>query len=222
VHRPECPARPAAKMLPWYVDPVVPASYHDFFGSCATVAGALIGLLFVAISIFPQRLTGDETSTEYQTKAGAAFSALTNTLIFSLIALLPGASFGTAVIALAATGLATTGSLIILLYREHKRFRLGRMVLPFVLLILYGLQLANGIGLNQAPDDAGRVANQGVLAIGLFVFAISRAWQLVGAWDLSLLTTVAKMSRTAFTGEGDQVDEAGLPDKATDPGQSSD
>ena len=29
----------------WYLCPVVPASYHDFFSACATVAGALTGTI---------------------------------------------------------------------------------------------------------------------------------------------------------------------------------
>lgn len=197
---------------------MVPASYHDFFGGCATVAGALIGLLFVAVSIFPQKLIGDKTSTDYQAKAGAAFSALTNTLVIALVALLPRASLGTAVTALAAAGLATTGSLIIILYREHMSVRIGPLILPVILLILYGLQLANGIALSNAPDDLSDLTSLGGLAIAFFLFAITRAWQLVGAWDMSLLSTIAKMSRDALldaqpvpseqAGEADPADES--------------
>jgi hypothetical protein len=89
---------------------VVPLSYHDFFGGCATVAGALIGLLFVAISVSPEKLAGDRSSADLQVKAGAAFSALVNTLVIALVALLPGTGFGAAIIALASTGLASSSS----------------------------------------------------------------------------------------------------------------
>ena len=87
---------------------MVPVSYHDFFGGCATVAGALIGLLFVAISVSPEKLAGDKASADHQVKAGAAFSALVNTLVMALIALLPGVSLGPASIALAVASRATT------------------------------------------------------------------------------------------------------------------
>ncbi len=199
---------------------MVPASYHDFFGGCATVAGALIGLLFVAISIFPQKLIANRTSTDYQAKAGAAFSALTNTLVIALVALLPGASLGTAVIALAAAGLATTASLIILLYRDHTSVRPGPLILPVILLILYGLELANGIALGSAPGDMSSLTGLGGLAIAFFLFAITRAWQLVGAWDMSLLSTVAKMSRDALLDQqpmrSEQAGEAAPADESAD------
>ena len=193
---------------------MVPVSYHDFFGGCATVAGALIGLLFVAISVSPEKLAGDQANADHQVKAGAAFSALVNTLVIALVALLPGGGLGAASIALASTGLASTAGLIIFLWREHKeKIRLGQIVLLVALIVLYGLQLANGIQLEASPRDLSAVDNQGVLAIVFFLFAIARAWQLVGARDTSLLSTVAEMaqrqaSQSTHLAEGDQAAKA--------------
>lgn len=190
---------------------MVPVSYHDFFGGCATVAGALIGLLFVAISVSPEKLAGDKASADHQVKAGAAFSALVNTLVIALVALLPGGGIGAASIALASTGLASTAGLIIFLWREHKeKIRLGQIVLLVALIVLYGLQLINGIQLEASPRDLSAVDNQGVLAIVFFLFAIARAWQLVGARDTSLISTVAEMaqrqgSQSTYRTEGDQA-----------------
>jgi hypothetical protein len=195
---------------------VIPVSYHDFFGACATVAGALIGLLFVAISVSPEKLTGDRASADHQVRAGAAFSALVNTLVIALIALLPGGGLGPASIALASTGLASTAGLIIMQWRGHKDgIRLAQVLLLVVLIVLYGLQLANGIQLEASPRDLSAVDNQGVLAIVFFLFAIARAWQLVGARDTRLLSTIAEMAqRQAGHGthrtEGDQTIQTGL------------
>jgi len=129
---------------------VVPVSFHDFFGGCASVAGALIGLLFVALSVSPEKLTGDDVRAEHQVRAGAAFSALVNTLVIALVALLPGASLGEAGIVVAAAGLATTSAMIIVLYREHQqKIYLGDVSMLAILLALYGLQLASAAQLNH-------------------------------------------------------------------------
>ena len=172
---------------------MVPLSYHDFFSGCATVAGALIGLLFVAISVSPEKLTGDTAHTEQQVRAGAAFSALTNTLVIALVALLPGADLGEASLILAGVGLATTAVLILVLYRERGKVRLDDATMFLFLLVLYGLQLANAIKLQAVPRDVSRVSDQGVLAIAFFLFRIARAWQLVGAREFNVLSAVTAM-----------------------------
>jgi hypothetical protein len=190
---------------------MVPVSYHDFFGGCATVAGALIGLLFVAISVSPEKLAGDQASVDHQVRAGAAFSALVNALVVALVALLPRASLGKAAIILAAAGLASSAGLIIIFYREHQeRIRLGQIALLVALLVLYGLELVNGIQLNGSPRDLGLVDNQGILSIAFFLFAIARAWQLVGARDTGLLPTVAGMAHrpAARAGEAQEAGQA--------------
>ena len=171
-------------------------SYHDFFAGCATVSGALIGLLFVAISVSPEKLAGDRASTDHIVKAGAAFSALVNTLVMALVALMPGAGLGLASIILAAAGLSTSAGLIVLLYREHQgRIRPGQVIVLAFLVVLYGLELIFGILLDGSPKDTNQVGNLGTLAIVFYLFAIGRAWQLVGARDTSLLSRIAEVAQ---------------------------
>jgi hypothetical protein len=181
---------------------VVPVSFHDFFASCATVAGALIGLLFVAISVSPDKLTGDRARAEHQVRAGAAFSALVNTLVIALLALLPSTNLGEVGIVVSGAGLGTTFGLIVLLYREHQeKVGLNDVTMFAILLTLYVLQLVNSLHLDGAPRTVGDVINAGLLAIGFFLFGIARSWQLVGARNVSLTSTVAAILHRAV-GEG--------------------
>jgi hypothetical protein len=171
---------------------MVPVSFHDFFGGCASVAGALIGLLFVAVSVSPEKLTGDAAHPEHQIRAAAAFSSLVSTLVIALVALLPLASLGEAGIVVGAAGLATTAGLIVVLYREHReKIRRNDVSMLAILLALYGLQLANAAQLDDQPRDMSGVSRQGALLIAFFLFGIARSWQLVGARNLSLSSTVA-------------------------------
>lgn len=173
---------------------MVPVGFHDFFVGCASVAGALTGLLFVAISVSPQKLAGDSGHVEHQVRAAAAFSALVTTLVIALVALLPRSRLGEAAIVVAAAGLAATVSLCVLLWREHReKIRRSDVSMLAILFVLYGLQLASASQLAGSPRDVSDVGNQGALLIGFFLFAIARSWQLVGARDTSLTTTVAAM-----------------------------
>ena len=199
---------------------MVPASYHDFFSACATVAGALIGLLFVAISISPAKLSGPVAEKDHQLKAAMAFSALVNTLVIALVTLLPGASLSLTVIIVAASGLSSTAGLIILLLRDTGlRIRPDKLILPGVLLLLYSLQLAIGIELGGAPGTPGNLSSLGGLCIGFFGFAIARAWALVGARNSSLLAAVVEMAShpgapEAIAAPGGEPEEAaGPPDR---------
>jgi hypothetical protein len=202
---------------------VVPVSFHDFFGGCATIAGALIGLLFVALSVSAEYLSGENARTDHQVRAGAAFSALVNTMVIALFALLPSINLGTVGIILAAVGLGTTAALITALAREDKRIGRGDLLMFLVLLVLYGLQLASSVQLERAPRAVGRVVDQGELAILFFIFGIARAWQLVGAREFGLVTAVASMiHQAAGSGphlpRGDRPENAGPAPNPEDPG----
>ena len=199
---------------------MVPLSFHDFFSGCATIAGALIGLLFVALSVSSEYLTGEKARTDHQVRAGAAFSALVNTMVIALFALLPTTDLGTVGIILAAVGLGTTAALIFALAREDKRIGRSDLSMFLVLLVLYGLQLANSLQLERAPHKVSLVVNQAELAVGFFLFGIARSWQLVGAREFGLVTAVASMIHRAADNGPQQKD--GQPESPTSPPKPED
>src|SRR6201999_1891787 len=84
---------------------MVPDDYHEFFLGSVTVAGALVGLLFVAISVRPGGISDGDEAVASRIRATSALVALLDALFLSLCALLPTKAIGGTAVGLGATGL---------------------------------------------------------------------------------------------------------------------
>lgn len=191
---------------------MLPTDFTEFYGACAGVSGALIGLLFVAISVRPEKLSSAGENVEHQMKAAAAFSALANGLIVALFALIPDSGLGESAFFLGCFGLAATAGLAIFFLRNRNRdekIRVGQIALLAGSLLLYALQLLNGIRLWHSPHHVGYITDQANILVVFFIIAIARAWDLLGARDTGLVGGIVEIARQRHTtehGEATEID----------------
>jgi hypothetical protein len=164
------------------------ASAHEFFSASASVAGALIGLLFVAISVAPERILGPEASDVHGVRAAATLTAFTNALTVVLFGLIPGFDAGYPAMVVAIIGLLfITGSLLrVLPAWRANRIRLVDLTFLVGLLIVFIVQLIAGIGLARHARDSSDLTTICILVIVCFLIGIERAWELVGGPSVRL------------------------------------
>jgi len=152
---------------------VVPGNLIGYFAATAAAAGALIGLLFVAVSLRPDSIFGDKAAPTPRRLAESAFTGLVNTFFLSLVALIPQTDLGypAAVLAL--------GSLNVTL-RRHIRTRGTTQIT--VLVSTYAVYLAElGVGVAAIilPSNVGLVYVLAYLVVAALSVALTRAWSLL-------------------------------------------
>jgi hypothetical protein len=179
---------------------------QGFFQAAAGVAGTLIGLVFVALSVSRERLAADEETQVHRVRGAAAFIAFLNALIVSLTALVSGDEEGWWSLSVAAVGLVfvlASGLALVLdrgvLWRDlpHLLFLL-LLAAVFVVQFVAGLRLATGGGSGDAVQTTFAM-----LVMVSFIVGTSRAWELVGGPSISpsrhvveMLRPLAKISRS--------------------------
>lgn len=162
---------------------MVPENIHDYFLATASVAGALIGLLFVAISVSADRLAEAREGTQvHRIRASAALTAFINALLVSLLALIPGHKIGPTSVAVAIVGLLFVVAALLSLIRLHQtRVRTLREAAFLVgLVVTFVIQFIQGIDISLHPADSGAVNTIAILVALSFLAGIDRAWELVG------------------------------------------
>jgi hypothetical protein len=178
---------------------VVPDSIHDFFVASGGAAGALIGLLFVALSVSAERFARatPEVQQYHRIRASAALTAFTNALAVSLFALIPGHKIGPTAMAVGIGGLLfVAASLLSLIRLRQVHWRTAReLVFLLGLTVLFAIQVIQGADVNADPGDLGAVQTIAILVVLCFLIGIARGWELMGGPSIGITQEVTAFVR---------------------------
>jgi hypothetical protein len=161
---------------------MIPAAYANFFVASTQASAALIGLLFVSVSIAPERIFGRGAESGRQALALSAFTALANVFFVSFSSLIPNLQFGVFVVV--AGGIAASQTLALLgLIPSWRRERtvVRSLVLFAISAGIYGFEIAMGVRLVVLPGDTAALTLLLELLIGGYSLGLARAWELLGA-----------------------------------------
>lgn len=160
--------------------------YHDFFVASGGVAGALIGLLFVALSVATEpEDRGDRYAHRF--RGASALTSFLNALTISLFLLIPDIDAGWPVLSVGLVGLG-------FLLRALRELHAARTVHPaswqdisslLGLLAVFGLQTLTGAQLLSDRHDTGPLETVAILVVVCFLIGVARAWEMIGGPRMS-------------------------------------
>jgi hypothetical protein len=157
---------------------------HDLFAASVGAAAALIGLLFVAVSVDPDKIFGSNAELKRRSDAERAFTALGNVFFVSLSALLTHNVRATlAVIAC----LAIVNSIRL----GWVRLRLAAgwsawLNFGIISVCIYILELLAALGLNTNEASVDRIV---YIVMGLYGYALGTSWGLLSTTSSSKTST---------------------------------
>jgi hypothetical protein len=170
---------------------MMPEGFTEFFLASAGTGGAFVGLLFVAISIGPQRTFGDPAvaGAPRQHLAEATFLTLFNGFVLSSLALIPGLTIGWVAFVLGIAGILIAVHLSWLFARFHRHETaryppwkdLVRVVsLSVIATVVFVIESLVGLRLILRPTDEDAFRWLAAIIIGLYALGMLRAWTLLG------------------------------------------
>lgn len=167
---------------------MTPHSFDTFLAASAGVAGALIGLLFVAVSVAQERLTSKDANPTHRLRAAAALTSFGNALAVALFGLVPGVGLRGPAFVVGLLGLLFVAAALLSLVRARRSHPVPPRDLLFLagLVVVFGLQLYYALRLIARAGDMGAAQGIAILVIVCFLIGITRAWELVGGPSIGI------------------------------------
>jgi hypothetical protein len=161
---------------------MIPTPYENFLAASTQASAALIGLLFVSVSIAPERVFGRRAEAGRQLLALSSFTALANAFFVSFGSLIPNVPLGVLVVVPGLVAASQTLSLLRLVPSwRHDRTLLRGLTLFGVSGVIYAYEIAIGFRLWSAPADTAALTVLLELLLGVYAIGLARAWELLGA-----------------------------------------
>lgn len=178
---------------------MVTGTYRDLLAAVATSAGALTGLLFVALSVAPRRAEQWGPLVIVQIRTSAALMSFTSALAISLFSLVPGTGVGYPALVTGILGITFTAAAMrsILSSAASQRQKLQQFGLISLLMLIFGAELAGGIAVIVGAGGAEPAQVIGYALVTSLIVGIARAWELVGDRGTGLFASVAVLTGRA-------------------------
>jgi hypothetical protein len=170
---------------------MVPGTFQAFFLGVSGASGALVGLLFVAVSLAPERLVGPDALLSQRLRASTALTALFSPLVLSLIALIPDTNVGWASLVIGATGVLFVAATVRRLIESDRDGRSRRSSLTILtgFLVVMILQIEAGARLVATPHDSAPMSTVAAAIVASLAIGVNRSWELVGASDSGMTSS---------------------------------
>ena len=161
---------------------MVPPEYDNFLIASTGASAALLGLLFVSVSIAPERVFGETAKAGHRALALSSFTALANAFFISLSGLIPNVPFGLFVIIVGAIAFSQSLSLLPTAREWKAEGRLLRGIILFTAgIAVYGSEVFLGIDLYGRKPDPALISVLLQILLAVFAMGLARAWELLGA-----------------------------------------
>lgn len=184
---------------------MIPPELLTFFITTAAAGGALIGLLFVSISVAPHRTVQPSAPIEARVMSSNAFIALINGFFISLGAVQPYWNIGGFALVMSLVGLSNSLNQGWLILRPWPSWQnvLRRVWLIGMSLFLYTYELVIAIDISISPTHTS-IFTLGILIMSIYGIALMRAWELLGVQRTGLLAWLNPLYEMSKSKLGDE------------------